>query len=116
MSDSDALVGLDFEVGGGLGRMTGRIIGKVGHHYLVQKAGSDYMELLDLDDLRSAKFRRAGETAVSGDAATASADLVVAEPSPRAKAESVPAQPPAPRRRLSDQLKKHLLSRSEPES
>lgn len=52
----DALVGLKFEVGGGLGRTSGRILGKVGALYLVQKTDSDHMELLALDDLRSAKF------------------------------------------------------------
>ena len=30
-----------------------RVIGKVGHLYLVQKTGSEHMELLELDDIRS---------------------------------------------------------------
>ena len=52
----DALVGLRFEVSGGLGRMSGRIAGKAGALYLVQKQGAEHFELLALDDLRSAKF------------------------------------------------------------
>jgi hypothetical protein len=55
MSD-DALVGLRFEVGGGLGRTSGRIVGKAGALYLVQKTDAEHMELLALDDLKSAKF------------------------------------------------------------
>lgn len=62
MSD-DALVGLRFEVGGGLGRTSGRVIGKAGALYLVQKTEADHMELLTLDDLRSAKFYLDPETA-----------------------------------------------------
>ena len=55
MSD-DALIGLRFEVSGGLGKMMGRVLGKVGSLYLVQKSGAAYFELLEIDDLRSAKF------------------------------------------------------------
>ena len=60
MTELDALVGLRFEVSGGLGRMSGIVIGKVGGLYLVQKTGSEHMELLMLDDLRSAKFYEVG--------------------------------------------------------
>lgn len=58
MDRDDDLVGLHFEVSGGLGRMSGRVVGKAGALYLVQKQGSDHLELLELDDLRSAKFYR----------------------------------------------------------
>lgn len=54
--NDDALVGLRFEVGGGLGRMSGRIVGKVGSLYLVHKTDAEHLELLTLDDLRPAKF------------------------------------------------------------
>ena len=67
MSD-DALVGLRFEVGGGLGRMSGRVIGKAGALYLVHKTDAEHMELLTLDDLRSAKFYPDPESAPVPDA------------------------------------------------
>ena len=59
----DVLVGLRFEVGGGLGRTTGRVVGKAGTLYLVLKTDAEHMELLTLDDLRSAKFFLDPETA-----------------------------------------------------
>jgi hypothetical protein len=95
MSNEDALIGLRFEVSGGLGRMTGRIIGKAAHLYLVQKTGAEHFELLELEDLRSAKFF---------------ADLPVAS----AEAEAPPAAPaePSMRRRLSDQLRRQIGSKS----
>ncbi|MEZ5926448.1 MAG: hypothetical protein R3D57_18925 [Hyphomicrobiaceae bacterium] len=64
----DALVGLRFEVGGGLGRTTGRIVGKAGPLYLVHKTEATHMELLTLDDLRSAKFYPDPETTPVPDA------------------------------------------------
>lgn len=95
MTDDDALVGLRFEVGGGLGRMTGRVLGKVGRLYLVQKAGAEHMELLELDDLRSAKFYAdapvPAETAAGEDAATVAG--------------------PTPKRRLSDQIRRQLTGK-----
>lgn len=53
---SDALVGLRFELNGGLGRMAGVVVGKAGDLYLVQRDETDHMELLELSDLRSARF------------------------------------------------------------
>jgi hypothetical protein len=97
--DDDVLVGLRFEVSGGLGRMSGRVVGKTGSLYLVQKDGVEHLELLEIDDLRSAKFYR------------------VAQPNPVAdevKAHETPTtdQPTTeqPRRKLSDQIRKHLTS------
>jgi hypothetical protein len=85
MSEHDVLVGLRFEVSGGLGRMSGRVMGKAGHLYLVQKQGAEHFELLELDDLRSAKFfRDAASSSVSGDDAHSD----------------------QPRRRLADQVRK----------
>ncbi|MEZ5773851.1 MAG: hypothetical protein R3D33_03865 [Hyphomicrobiaceae bacterium] len=92
MANDDALIGLRFEVGGGLGRMSGRVVGKVGHLYLVERTGAGYLELLELDDLRSAKFY----TGSGGESP-------LAEP---ATAESATGD--APKRRLSDQIKRHL--------
>jgi hypothetical protein len=97
--DEDVLVGLRFEVSGGLGRMAGRVIGKTGALYLVQKDGAEYLELLELDDLRSAKFYR-DQTAES----IAPAEAIDPEPS-----EPVNAEPP--RRKLTDQLRKHVKSK-----
>lgn len=87
---NDALVGLRFEVSGGLGRMAGRVVGKAGGLYLVRKDGAAHLELLALDDLRSARFF---EDAVAGKSTDE-------PPTPEAA--------PAGRRRLSDQIKKHL--------
>jgi len=85
--DEDALVGLRFEVSGGLGRMSGRILGKAGALYLVQRQGAEHMELLALDDLRPAKFY---------------ADAPAAPP-------EEPAEAAAPgRRRLAEQIRKKL--------
>ena len=97
--DRDALVGLRFEVSGGLGRMSGRIEGKAGALYLVQKEGAQHMELLSLDDLRPAKFYLDPPQ--------------VAEPQdpPEAQkpaAASAPAEQHKPGRRLSDQIRRHL--------
>ena len=96
--DDDALVGLRFEVSGGLGRMSGRIEGKAGGLYLVRKEGAGHLELLAMDDLRSAKFYRDPSVGVAPAAA-------VPEPvSPDAAAG--PTGPP--RRRLADQIRKRL--------
>ena len=92
MTEPDALVGLRFEVSGGLGRMSGIVVGKVGELYLVQKSGSGHMELLMLDDLRSAKFFEPDVAA------------------PATPAEE-PAPPEKPKRRLSDQIRKHLSTK-----
>ena len=54
--DTDALVGLRFELNGGLGRMAGVVVGKAGDLYLVQRNETEHMELLELTDLRSARF------------------------------------------------------------
>ena len=56
MKDDDALVGLRFELNGGLGQMSGDIVGKAVTRYLVRKDGASFFELMDLEDLRSAKF------------------------------------------------------------
>ena len=94
MNDSDdALVGLRFEVSGGLGRMSGRVLGKAGALYLVQKQGVEHLELLQLDDLRSAKFYLDPPDAA---AHTAAPEATAAEP----------VEPP--RRRLADQIRKKL--------
>lgn len=87
----DALVGLRFEVGGGLGRMSGRILGKAGSLYLVQKTDAEHLELLTLDDLRSAKFYPDPETA----------------PVPE------PASAPERRSRLSDHIRRTVNPRRE---
>ncbi len=97
MSEQDALIGLRFEVTSGLGRMSGRVIGKSGGLYLIARTGSDHMELLMPDDLRSAKFYFAEER----DAATEPAEAV-------AVAEAVAAPAPVGRRKLSEQIRKHL--------
>ncbi len=91
MATEDALIGLRFEVGGGLGRMTGHVIGKVGHLYLVRKSGADHLELLELDDIRSARFYTGAEAPVSATAAAA----------PNAATEP-------PKKRLSDQIRRHF--------
>ena len=94
----DVLVGLRFEVSGGLGRMSGCIVGKAGALYLVQKLGAEHLELLALDDLRSAKFYRDG----------------LAEGSPNLTEPAGPGPEPAAgatepgRRRLADQIRKRL--------
>jgi hypothetical protein len=115
-NDNDALIGLRFEVGGGLSRMTGRVLGKTGGLYLVQKTDCDYCELLQLDDLRSAKFYwDAPETAAAKPAD--SAVTTPADPAPPISAESGDKDPEAAaspgRRRLADQLRRHL-GRQEP--
>jgi len=58
--EDDSLVGMWFEMGGGLGRMTGRIHGKAGELYLIQRDGVQHFELMELDDLRAARFFAAG--------------------------------------------------------
>jgi len=97
--NNDVLVGLRFEVSGGLGRMGGHILGKAGGLYLVQKQGAEHFELLGLDDLRSAKFypEAGAETAPAGAPAAVSGTMTPAV------GEAVPA-----RRRLTDQIRKHL--------
>lgn len=95
--NDDVLVGLRFEVSGGLGRMSGRVVGKTGSLYLVQKDGAGHLELLELDDLRPAKFYR-DEIAVS-----ATLEPAVAPPADVSSSEP-------PRRKLTDQIRKHLTS------
>lgn len=53
---NDSLIGLRFEMSGGLGRMAGEIVGRAGELYLVQRDDANHLELLELSDLRSAKF------------------------------------------------------------
>lgn len=114
MSEPDALIGLRFEVGGGLGRMTGRVLGKAGHLYVVQKTDADYFELLELDDLRSAKFfpdhveeaPAVPATTVAPRGATGPAAAPVATPAPVA----APLEAPV-KRRLSEQLRRRLSGR-----
>ncbi len=93
----DVLIGLRFEVSGGLGRMSGRVVGKTGTLYLVQKDGAEHLELLELDDLRPAKFYH--------DKAAEAAVMEPADATPTAVSEAEP-----PRRKLSDQIRKHLTS------
>lgn len=105
MSEPDALIGLRFEVGGGLGRMTGRVLGKAGHLYLVQKTDADFLELLELDDLRSAKFfadAPAMTTVTTGTLSPLPADA----PAPASLAQEA-----TPKRKLSDQLRRRLSGR-----
>lgn len=74
MSD-DALIGLWFEVGGGLGRMSGQVVGKARDLYLVRRDGSEHLELLQLDDLRSGRFypkRPKGDATTAGKPSTSS--------------------------------------------
>ena len=97
MTELDALIGLRFEVSGGLGRMSGVVVGKVGGLYLVQKTGSEHLELLMLDDLRSAKFYEPVEALVPK--AVEAIDAAPSAPAP---------EPEKPKRRLSDQIRKHL--------
>ena len=99
MSEDDVLVGLRFEVSGGLGRMSGRVVGKAGPLYLVQKQGAEHLELLALDDLRSAKFFRDQPAEPSG----ATVNDAASESNPT---EAEAGQ--SPKRRLSDQIRKHL--------
>jgi hypothetical protein len=102
-SGDDSLVGLRFEVSGGLGRMSGRIVGKAGALYLVRKEGANHLELLALDDLRSAKFYvdPIAVAEASGNADSAGSLQAGAVPSDQA--------PVAPgRKRLADQIRKRL--------
>lgn len=104
----DALVGLRFEVSGGLGRMSGRILGKTGGLYLVRREGAEHLELLSLDDLRSAKFY---DDLPPSPPVASTTIVAAAEPSPTAvPAAAVPAttEPPTGRRRLADQIRKRL--------
>ena len=64
MSEQDALIGLRFELSGGLGKMSGDIVGKAGPLYLVRREGADHLELLELDDLKSARFFEGNRAAV----------------------------------------------------
>ena len=97
MNESDdALVGLRFEVSGGLGRMAGRVLGKAGALYLVRKDGAAHLELLGIDDLRSAKFYADLPAAAVDE--TAGTDATSTEP----------ATADPPRRRLADQIRKRL--------
>jgi len=99
--DDDVLVGLRFEVSGGLGRMSGRIVGKAGGLYLVQKQGAEHLELLALDDLRSAKFYR--------EVAAEPPPVAVPEPGASTADTGATANETGPgRRRLADQIRKHL--------
>jgi len=54
--ETDILVGLRFELSGGVGKMSGDIVGRAGDLYLVQRHGAEHLELLELSDLRSARF------------------------------------------------------------
>ncbi len=104
MDEDDVLVGLRFEVSGGLGRMSGRVVGKAGPLYLVQKEGAAHLELLELDDLRSAKFYREAAAELTG------APQPVADAAPIEFASTDSATNDPPRRRLADQIRKHLGS------
>jgi hypothetical protein len=106
MTEVDALVGLRFEVGGGLGRMSGTIVGKAGQLYLVQKAGADFLELLQLDDLRSAKFYHMTVVATGSSAGQAEAAEVPAQDAAEAAARTEAPEPV--KRRLADQLRRQL--------
>ena len=99
LDNGDALVGLRFEVSGGLGKMSGRVLGKAGGLYLVQKEGAAYLELLALDDLRSAKFfADAPVERTEAEAEDKTIELPVASPAATAPS----------RRRLADQIRKRL--------
>lgn len=130
--EDDVLVGLEFELTGGLGRMAGRIVGKANGLYLVQREGADHFELMDVDDLRGARFFKAGTArAPAGAAAEALAvnrGLLAAKrqaeatsapgpgaPQPAAKAAGDPAAEPAEggQRRLGDQIRKAVARRTE---
>ena len=108
MSDDDVLVGLRFEVSGGLGRMAGRVVGKAGPLYLVQKQGAEHLELLELDDLRSAKFYRETPVDLPVDVPVDMKAPVTAITKAAAPVQSEPEAPQGSKRRLSDQIRKHL--------
>jgi hypothetical protein len=85
--------------------MAGRVVGKAAGLYLVQREGAEHMELLDLDDLRSAKFFDARiETG------TESAHIAAAEAIASATTAPEPemADQGSQRRRLSDQIRRQL--------
>lgn len=84
--DNDALVGLRFELNGGLGRMAGVVVGKAGALYLVQRDDAQHLELLELSDLRSAKFHATSGT--PGQVATRQAASGQAAPTPTAVRQS----------------------------
>ncbi len=97
MSDgSDSLVGLRFELSGGLGKMAGEIVGRAGELYLVQRDGADHLELLELSDLRSAKFYRSQAVDRSS-----GASVTPLKPAPAAASVRDTAQP-----RLSDKIRR----------
>jgi len=125
MKSEDALVGLWFEVGGGLGRIGGQIIGKAGPLYLVRKEDAEHLELVELDDLRSAKFFE--RSSVMKDKANADKT-----PSPAAAPDDLkqaahsedgptgkpadPALDQAPqKRRLSEQIRRAIVNRENPD-
>ncbi|MEO0619897.1 MAG: hypothetical protein AAFZ01_11550 [Pseudomonadota bacterium] len=99
---SDAIVGLRFELSGGLGRMSGHVVGTVQDLYLVQREGDDHLELLELSDLRAARFFQTDQRA-----RTAIGDNPTAQSSPQASTTppSAPAASSARGNRLSDRIR-----------
>lgn len=105
----DALIGLKFEVGGGLGKMSGRILGKAGTLYLVQREGASHFELLELEDLRSAKFY---STLESGAAGKDCESPTGAEPgAPSDASAPTGGGDEKPRKRLSEQIRRAVSGR-----
>ena len=138
----DALVGLWFEMGGGLGRMTGQIVGKANQLYVVRRESCEHLELMDIDDLRAARFYKAANqmraktgpvgVALSGVTTVAPETSVTPTPPPQPAEErevpaiETPGVGPAPvaaaseddeakpaRRTLGEQIRRAAKSRAE---
>ncbi|MEL6288308.1 MAG: hypothetical protein AAFQ42_12615 [Pseudomonadota bacterium] len=90
----DAIVGLRFEVSGGLGRMSGRVLGRVQDLYLVQRDGLEHSELLELGDLRPARFF-APDPATRRGVTGRATPIAAAPPSPEQAAATAPSVPRA---------------------
>lgn len=102
----DILVGLRFELSGGVGKMAGQIIGQAGPLYLVQRDGAEHFELLELADLRSARFY--------GGAPRAAVSRARSVPPPTgatpSDAPSAPAPAPSIGSRLSERIRRSSTS------
>ncbi len=128
-SQRDDLVGLFFHMGGHLGAVSGEIVGAAQGLYLVRREGAAHLELMELDDLRSARFftpadwSKAGHTIAGqasdsgaanaapslmarvGDAVPTTADATSQNVSAQdAGATAKPTEPP--KRRFLDQIKR----------
>ncbi len=112
MADEDALVGLRFELSGGLGKMAGDIVGKAGGLYLIRRDGAAHLELIELDDLRGAKFyvpEPAEVAQTSGDPSNPSDAGEATEHAERATAE--PARESTVRPSLAERVRRAVSAR-----